>query len=120
MLAFVSFSGFIWETQIVSADIQELTKKYPKIKFEKGYIPDPKEMLRINPPILVNEELVLKGNGIITLKHNIKNAKIHYTLDGTEPDSTTTTIYNGPIKSSRSVSLKAIATKDGWYASKKI
>ncbi len=111
---------FTWETQLQIADIQNLTKKYPKIKFENGYIPDPSELLKINPPILVNEELVLKGDAIITLKHNIKNVKIHYTLDGTEPDSTTTTIYTSPIKSSGSVSLKAIATKEGWYASRKI
>jgi hypothetical protein len=111
---------FVWDTPIDLASLNDLSKKYPKINFEKGAIIDEKEILKLNPPILVNEEFVIKGNTAITLKHNLRNVKIHYTVDGTEPDSTTKTIYTKPLVANGATKLKAIATKEGWYASRKI
>lgn len=111
---------FVWDTPIDLANLNDLSKKHPKIKIEKGAILDEKEILKLNPPILVNEEFVIKGNTAITLKHNLKNVDIRYTIDGTEPDSTTKAIYSKPILTNGSTKLKAIATKNGWYASRKI
>jgi Chitobiase/beta-hexosaminidase C-terminal domain/Planctomycete cytochrome C len=111
---------FVWDTPIDLASLNDLSKKYSKINFEKGAIIDEKEILKLNPPILVNEEFVIKGNTAITLKHNLRNVKIHYTIDGTEPDSTTKSIYTKPIISKGATNLKAIATKEGWLASRKI
>lgn len=111
---------FVWDTPIDLVSLNDLSKKYPKINFEKGAIIDEKEILKLNPPILVNEEFVIKGNTAITLKHNLRNVKIHYTIDGTEPDSTTKTLYTKPLVANGATKLKAIATKEGWYASRKI
>lgn len=111
---------FIWDTPIGTNQLANLAKKFPKVRFEKGYTANPNEILKLNAPILVNEEFILKSNTPISLKHNLKNVTIHYSLDGSEPDSTTKTIYTKPILSAGSVHLKAIATKDGWYASPKI
>ncbi len=108
---------FLWNTPISGPEIDQLSKIYPKIRFEKGAIPNLSEKLKLNKPTLVNEEFIVKNGAKIELKHSLKNVNIHYTLDGTEPDSTTTTIYQKPIAVSRSIYLKAIGTKEGWLAS---
>ncbi|MBA4850824.1 FN3 associated domain-containing protein [Emticicia sp. BO119] len=111
---------FVWNTSLDSVAIQELTKKYPKVAIDAGYKANPNEILKLNPPILVNEDFILKKNMPVELKHTLKNVQIHYTLDGTDPDSTTQTIYNKPLAIDNYTRIKAMATKDGWRASGKV
>jgi len=47
----------VWNTAISAADLTSLQKQFPKIKFDAGYVPK-EELLQINPPILVNENLI--------------------------------------------------------------
>jgi hypothetical protein len=110
---------FIWNTDINEVAVNELGKKYTKIKFDKGGIDNPNEILQLNPPILVNEGFIIKTSAPITLKHTLKNVKIRYTIDGSEPDSTTVNIYEKPIVIESYTKFKAVATKENWYASKK-
>ncbi|HEY1056577.1 MAG TPA: FN3 associated domain-containing protein, partial [Emticicia sp.] len=111
---------FVWNTALDSVAIQELSKKYPKVAIDAGYKSNPNEILKLNPPILVNEEFILKKNAPIELKHTLKNVHIHYTLDGKDPDSTTQTIYTKPLVAENYTRIKAMATKDGWRASGKV
>jgi uncharacterized membrane protein len=111
---------FVWNTALDSVAIQEFAKKYPKVVIDAGYKENPNEILKLNPPILVNEEFILKKNAQIELKHTLKNVQIHYTLDGTDPDSTTQTIYTQPLTVDNYTRIKAMATKDGWRASGKV
>lgn len=108
---------FVWNSSLDSLAIQEFAKKYPRVVFDAGYKENPNEILKLNPPILVNEDFILKKGVPIELKHTLKNVRIHYTLDGTEPDSTTKNIYNKPLTADNYTSIKAMATKDGWRAS---
>lgn len=114
------FEVFVWDTAIDEANVAEFSKKYPKIKFNRGGTDNPNEILKLNPPILVNEDFIVKSNTPISLKHTLKNVKIRFTLDGTEPDSTTSNIYEKPIVIDTYTKLKAIATKENWYASRKV
>jgi len=111
---------FVWNTDINEVAVNELGKKYAKIKFDKGGIDNPNEILQLNPPILVNEGFIIKTSAPITLKHTLKNVKIRYTIDGSEPDSTTVNIYEKPIVIESYTKFKAVATKENWYASKKV
>ncbi|WP_435356820.1 FN3 associated domain-containing protein [Emticicia sp. SJ17W-69] len=111
---------FVWNTAIDEATTNEFSKKYSKIKFDRGGVDNPNEILKLNPPILVNEDFVIKANTPITFKHTLKNVNIRYTLDGTDPDSTTATIYDKPIVIDAYTKIKAIATKENWYASGKV
>jgi hypothetical protein len=111
---------FIWNTDINEVAVNELGKKYTKIKFDRGGIDNPNEILQLNPPILVNEDFIIKTNTPITMKHTLKNVKIRYTIDGSEPDSTTVNIYEKPIVIESYTKFKAMATKENWYASKKV
>lgn len=111
---------FVWNTSLDSVAIQELSVKFPKVAIDGGYRVNPNEILKLNPPILVNEDFILKKNAPIELKHTLKDVQIHYTLDGTDPDSTTQAIYTQPLKIDNYTRIKAIATKDGWRASGKV
>lgn len=57
-----------------------------------------------NPTITITDDTVI-------LTCNTENAVIHYTLDGTDPDSTSA-VYTGPFTLSEDTTVKAIAIKD--------
>jgi hypothetical protein len=50
----------------------------------------------------------------IVISTMTSGASIRYTTDGSEPTSTTGTIYSGPVDISSTTTLKAIAYKAGW------
>lgn len=106
---------FLWETKFTKDQYDQLKKS--KKRIELGYVPDESETLKLNPPILVNENQILEGNTTITLKHTLQNVDIRYTLDGTNPDSTKSSVYKSPISLKNYGSIKTAATKNGWLAS---
>lgn len=108
---------FIWNTNITHTDAQELQKQSRKIVFNTGYIPDEKEILALTPPIVKNDEYVLNENEKIELKNQVPGVIIRYTTDGTDPDSTTSPIYNAPFTPSGFTMIKARSVKPGWYSS---
>lgn len=67
---------------------------------KKGY------NFRVPPPLSESGELILKENEKVVLNTPFKSAKIFYTLDGSEPD-TTSFLYNQPLQFSSSVLLKS-------------
>lgn len=108
---------FIWNTPVLEKDLAELKKQNPKLRFEMGYVPNESERIKLNPPVLVNESFVLTEQTPVTFKHPLKGVTIRYTLDGSEPDSTSSPVYQKPISLSSYTVVKARATKDQWYAS---
>ncbi len=54
----------------------------------------------------------------ITITCDTAAASIYYTTDGSEPSAENGILYNGAINVTNSVTLKAIALKDGCYPSK--
>ena len=56
------------------------------------------------------------ANNTITLSTSTTGATIHYTLDGTDP-TTSSPIYTGPISITDDCIVKAFATKDGYHNS---
>jgi Leucine-rich repeat (LRR) protein len=108
---------FVWNSGITAADAKELQKQITGIRIDPGYIPDENEILNLTPPMLRNEEFVLKENDKIELKHPVAGVQIRYTTDGSIPDSTSSQIYNSPITTNGFVVVKTRATKAGWYSS---
>ncbi len=108
---------FIWNTRISATEADELQKQNKKIRFDRGYIPDENEILTLTPPIVKNEEFILAANEKIELEQKIAGTTIRYTDDGTDPDSTTSPIYKGPITADGFTLIKAKSIKTGWYSS---
>lgn len=66
-----------------------------------------------NPPqpTCLSPTISCKSN-VVTITTPTAGASIYYTIDGTEP-STSSTLYNAPFTLTESVTVKAIAAKDG-------
>lgn len=107
---------FVWSTNLTPDELA-LLKKEKKITFETGFRSDTL-ILPLNPPMIENENQIIAGNEPISMKHQIPGTVIRYTLDGTEPDSVKSLVYNKPFTIAKNTSLKARAFKKGWYGSK--
>jgi len=53
----------------------------------------------------------------IKMKHQVPGVTIRYTTDATDPDSSTSAIYNAPVSVKGYTTIKARAIKEGWYSS---
>jgi uncharacterized membrane protein len=107
---------FIWNTALNEKDIADLKNTMKDIAFEKGFKGDT-TILKLTPPILLNEEQIITTPITLQLKHYINGASIRYTLDGTEPDSINSPEYNNNITLAKNVTVKAKAFKQGWISS---
>lgn len=108
---------YLWDVSISQTEIDDLTKKFSKIRWETGYQPDVNEMLRLSPAILRNDNQVLKADEKIMFKHNLPGAIIRYTTNSEEPDSVKSAVYNEPLIASKYTIVKTKAYKDGWRSS---
>jgi uncharacterized membrane protein len=108
-------SIYIWNTSITDTQKNDLEKGYPKIDFFFTQFKD-ESLIALSKPNLVNEGIIQKEDKI-EIKHNMPGVTIRYTIDGTQPDSVNSIIYQQPIAIKETVKLKAIACKAGWYCS---
>jgi len=76
--------------------------------------------VKLNPPILQNEDRILLSPETLRLKHYVPGAMIRYTLDGSEPDSIKAPIYNGLTLLTSRATLRSKAFKKGWLPSDEI
>jgi uncharacterized membrane protein len=109
--------AFVWNTGITEMNASLLNQKKEKIIFNTGYIPDKNEMLALTIPTIENEAFVLTSTEKIKMKHQVPGVTIRYTTDATDPDSTTSPIYNAPLSIKGYTTIKARAIKEGWHSS---
>ena len=107
---------FIWNTALTETDIAALKNAMKDIAFEKGFKGDT-TILKLNAPILLNEEQIINTPITLKLKHYINGVSIRYTLDGTEPDSIPSKEYSNDIMLTSNTTVKAKAFKKGWLSS---
>lgn len=106
---------YVWNTQINEAERSALSKKFPDVEIIGNLFRDG-EVLRLDRPRLENEGVIRK-NEQISLKHNMPGVAIRISRDGSEPDSVSSELYQGPFDTDESITLRAKACKDGWYCS---
>ncbi len=111
---------FTWNTAIKPEEIAALQSQIKTVKVVYGFVPDNKEILKLTPPILVNENTVLNGNENILLKHHLPGVAIRYSLDGSVPDSNASTVYKDAISINQFTVIRARAVKEGWYSSEPV
>jgi hypothetical protein len=70
----------------------------------------------LEPPNINADTDFFQDSLEVTMDYFFKGADLYYTLDGSEPD-TTSTKYNQPILLTSSTQLKAVSHKDGWELS---
>jgi uncharacterized membrane protein len=107
---------YIWNTRIKPDEAASLQKQHRGMLVYAGFRTDTM-MLKLNPPILENEERILEDTLAVNLKHYVPGALIRYTTDGTDPDSLRSAIYRHDLVLQTGVLLKAKAFKNGWLSS---
>lgn len=109
----------VWSTDLSAGDLSALRNQFPKVTFDAGYVPKA-ETLQINPPILVNENLILRPGEKLMFKHTLRDVLFRYTLNDSLPDSLQSASTKGPISITNYAKVRILATKGGWRASNPI
>lgn len=108
---------YLWNTAVTSEDLTVLEKTLPNVHFDLGYQADPKEVLQLSPPRFLNKNTVLSQDEQIHLESKIPGTIIRYTMDGSEPDSLESPIYEQPLTVGSWTTIKARAYNPGWLSS---
>ena len=109
---------FLWQTGVSVREIDFLKKKFPRIHWDNGYIPDSGERLKLTPPQMLHpEKMIFASAEAFALKHPLTGVEIRYTTDGTEPDSSSSEVYQQPIFIKGPTVVKARAFMPGWNGS---
>ncbi|MFN5008629.1 MAG: c-type cytochrome domain-containing protein [Bacteroidota bacterium] len=111
-------SVYLWNSKVTDKEAVALNQKYNQIKWDIGYVPDEKELLKLTPPSTVNaEKMILDPGELVQLKHPLPGAQIRYTIDGSAPDSMNGLLYSKPFSISGLTQINAIAVSNGWLSS---
>ncbi len=108
---------FVWNTASSAADIAALEKDFPTIKWNTGFVSDEREKLRLTPPIPALDKTLFAAGEKIELVHKLPGTVIRYSVDGSDPDSTTSQQYEKPFEIDGFTILKTRACKEGWLCS---
>lgn len=109
---------YAWNTKATPAEWANWATNRSGVFVFTGYATASTEVLPLTPPIIKNDNPLLAPGEQIALKHNLAGTKIHYTLDGTKPDSTHGALYEAPIAITKNSTLRAVAIREGWRMSR--
>jgi uncharacterized membrane protein len=108
---------FLWNTGLSESDKTALKSTLPHTFIDSGFQGDT-VVAKLSAPILVEEDTkVFQNDTKVHLKHYVKGAIIRYTLDGTNPDSLKSPIYDNGILIDKTTVLKAKAFLPNWVSS---
>jgi hypothetical protein len=109
-------SVVVWNTGISEEQLEKLRQEKGNIHFETGVRTDTM-VLQLGPPVFQNEETVIREAQPVKLKHYINGTIIRYSIDGTDPDSLKSPIYDGKLMVEKNMEVRAKAFKKGWISS---
>lgn len=107
----------VWNTGLTGDEINQLKNDYKSISFIEGFKDDGKDTLTLNPPQVKNNEMVFSSSIPVELFHPVRGVQIRFTLDGTEPDSIHSSIFDNTTIIDKKTTVKAKAFKEGWHSS---
>jgi hypothetical protein len=107
---------FIWSTPAQNQNLSAVQKGLKNTSIETGFTGDT-IIIKLNPPTIENTELIVSKPVPLKLKHTVKGVNIHYTIDGTEPDSVKSPLYKGDVMIDTTMTVKVKAFKPGWISS---
>ncbi len=107
---------YTWNTGISAKELDQLVGTIKNIRWETGFNGDTVH-LKLSPPLIANENMIIKDPVPLQLKHYIKGTGIRYTTDGSEPDSLHSPVFNNDFLISSNTFIRAKAYKAGWVSS---
>ena len=104
-----------WNSKITKEALDRFSSKYKGVTVvsikEDLFTPS-----SLEPPSIIADTDFFKDSIEVTLDYFFKGVDLYYTLNGSEPD-TTSTKYIEPIVLTTSTQLKAVSHKSGWELS---
>lgn len=108
---------YLWNTKIRPDDRPFLQKSLAGIDLEFGFVDDGLA-LKLNKPRIDNKETVFKDTISVALSHPVKETSIRYTINGDDPDSMSSLVYDRPIVLRDVISVvRSRGYKEGWKGS---
>jgi len=108
----------VWNTAIDVSDIDLLRNEFKNIQVIAGREGLEEEKIKLNIPRLNNQSSIFKDSTVLDIGHPIENVTVRYTLDGSEPDSLSSTIFEkDKIWLDKTTVVNAKAFKKGWFGS---
>ena len=109
---------YLWQSGLSQTEINTLSNKFPEIYWDHGTIADSSERLKLTTPLINNpEKTIFNDSESLVLRHPMPGVSILFTLDGNDPDTTSSKVYQKPITITGPTKVKARAIMPGWYAS---
>lgn len=109
---------YVWNTAIDTTVVERLQREYKHIRIERGYVDDGKTVLPLNDPIIKPTAKFFRDSLRVTLSHPVPGVALHYTIDGSEPDSLRAPVYSEPFLIADITSVRVKGYKSGWMASR--
>ncbi|MEL6987356.1 MAG: FN3 associated domain-containing protein [Bacteroidota bacterium] len=109
-------SIYLWQTKATDQAIANFKESNP-LKNIQHKIPDHIfQNIKLKAPSITANAEIFKDTLSVSMNINLKDAKIYYTLDNSDPDSNAI-LYREAIVLDQSQTLKAICMKKGWDTS---
>lgn len=107
---------YIWQSGFSKEEKEQLQTALSSTKIDFGF--DSKGVIyALNPPKIEFEEVLFTESAEVKISHPISSVEIRYTLDGSEPDSISSLVYQGPISLSKTSQIRTKAYAPEWTGS---
>jgi len=107
---------YLWKSKISPKAIAQLQNDKPNLRIEHQIDMDIFGSAQLKAPRFDVADDLFKDSLEITIVKPFQGVQIHYTLDGSMPDSTSA-VYTKPFTVNNTALVKAIARKAGWETS---
>jgi hypothetical protein len=107
---------YLWQTGLKEQQKNQLSKALSTTQLDFGY-EGIGVVYPLNPPKIKFESTLFEGKTEVSLTHPIRSTEIRYTLDGSLPDSISSSVYKDPIVLTASTPIRAKAFAAGWIGS---
>ena len=107
----------VWNTSLSEKDLLSLKKVNNKLQINIGFKDDGTNPIKLSKPLLKNTIRVFKNQSSLQLVHPIKSAVMQFTLDGKDPDSLNSPIFEKPVTIKENTLIKVKAFGKGWISS---
>src|SRR5690606_20699395 len=109
---------YLWNTDINEKALDTFNNNNPNVSLVR-IDRDIFAATSLGPPSITAVSDFFKDSLEVTLDYVFKNTDIYYTLDGSDPDSTSLK-YTGPLVLTQSTEVKAVTHRKGWKMSEVI
>ncbi len=106
---------YVWNTKVDEEYAKQLMKRSQTV-IHHGIFEGFAEIKALKPPTLITEQTIFSDSLMIVFNSPLRKARLYYTIDGTDPDSTSLR-YTAPIKITNSIKLKALLHQKEWLPS---